>query len=142
MPRRRERMAIVAIFAAALVTVGADSVPRPSLQTAHPNEVTLLYVGADDCAPCRSWQRGAGLAFRASPEFSRVSFREVKSPTVLDLLADRFWPDDLRKYRSRLARDAGVPLWFVIADDEIVEQCFGESEWGSAVLPKLKSLLQ
>jgi hypothetical protein len=61
---------------------------------------------------------------------------------VLDLLKDRYWPDDLRAYRSRLDRGAGVPLWLVISDHEIVEQTFGESQWESAVLPRLKSLLR
>lgn len=61
---------------------------------------------------------------------------------MLELLKDEYWPDDLREYRGRLERGAGVPLWLVISDREIVERAFGESQWARAVLPKLKSLLQ
>jgi len=105
-------------------------------------KITLIYVGAADCAPCRSWERGAGAVFRASSEFSRISYREVESPSALDLLKDQYWPNDLRHFRDRLPRAAGVPLWLVLADNDLVEQQFGESQWNSAVLPALKALLQ
>ena len=102
----------------------------------------LLYVGADDCAPCRAWREGEGAAFFASAEFARLSYREVKSPHLLDVLNDENWPDELRIHRSRLRRSDGVPLWLVIADHEIVEQRFGATEWGASILPKIKSLLR
>jgi hypothetical protein len=105
-------------------------------------DVTLLYVGADDCAPCRAWQREDGPTFRSRPEFAPVAYREVKSPSVLDILKDEYWPDDLRRYRERIGRGAGVPLWLVLADGEIVEQGFGASQWRGSVLPKIRSLLR
>jgi hypothetical protein len=138
-------MALVAgavILASTIAVVGEHRWNRSPPNPANQHAVTLLYVGAEDCAPCRSWRRGAGAAFRSSPEFRRVSYREVESPTVLELLKDEYWPDDLREYRGRLDRGAGVPLWLVISDHQIVERAFGESQWKSAVLPKLKSLLQ
>jgi hypothetical protein len=138
MARQMALVAGAAILASAIAVVARVPWDRPPSQPA----VMLLYVGAEDCAPCRSWRRGAGAAFRASREFGRVSYREVESPTVFALLKDEYWPDDLREYRDRLDRDAGVPLWLVISDREIVERAFGESQWASAVLPKLKSLLQ
>jgi hypothetical protein len=105
-------------------------------------EITLLYVGAEDCAPCRAWQRGDGAAFRASPEFARVTYREVKAAALFDVLKDEHWPDDLKSYRARLERKAGVPLWLIVSDGRIVEQRFGASQWQEAVLPKLRSLLR
>jgi hypothetical protein len=109
---------------------------------ARPANVTLLYVGAADCAPCRVWQSGEGARFRASAEFARLTYREVKSPTLRDVLNDELWPDDLRWSRDRLGRNAGVPLWLVIADHEIVGRWFGASQWRSAVLPQIRSLLR
>ena len=142
MARQRALIAGAAILASAIAVVGMRGWDRPPSQPSSKHAVTLLYVGAQDCAPCRSWRGGAGAAFRASHEFGRVSYREVESPTVLELLKDEYWPDDLRAYRSRLDRGAGVPLWLVISDREIVERAFGESQWASAVLPKLRLLLQ
>jgi len=142
MTRRVGQIAAVAVVLG-MIAIGADNWRRPPPpMPANGQHVTLLYVGAEDCAPCRSWLRGAGAAFRASPEFSGVFYREVESPTVLELLKDEYWPEDLREYRASLDRSAGVPLWIVIADHQIVERAFGESQWGRAVLPKLKSLLR
>jgi hypothetical protein len=125
---------VVAIAAAAYAIHDA-----PMARRAPP--VTLLYVGADDCAPCRAWQQHEKIAFGASAEFARVSYREVKSPTLLDLLEDENWPADLRGYRDRLGPGVGVPLWLVIADGQVVDRGMGPSQWHSDVLPKIKELL-
>ena len=103
--------------------------------------LTLVYVGAENCAPCQIWQRDQETAFRDSPEFHRLAYREVKSPNLFDVLEDNNWPEELRIYRQAIAREAGVPLWLVIADDKIVMQGSGLTRWQEAVLPKIKSLL-
>jgi hypothetical protein len=138
----------VILCAIALVSAGTAAVIRTGHSDQSPHdtairrEITLIYVGAADCAPCRAWKRGAGAEFRASSEFAKISYREVESPSALDLLKDEYWPEDLRHYRDRLPRDAGVPLWLIVANHGLVEQQFGESQWNSAVLPALKALLQ
>jgi hypothetical protein len=129
---------IVAAIAAIAMTVWASQAARP----ARDPEVMVLYVGAEDCAPCRAWQRGEGAAFLASADFPRITYREVKSPHLHDLLKDENWPDEIRSYRSRLRRGDGVPLWLVVSDREIVEQRFGPAEWRASVLPRIKSLLR
>jgi hypothetical protein len=143
MPMRSQhlrRTASAAAITAALI--GALFWKYSVVRPASRNDVMLLYVGADDCPPCRAWKRGPGAAFRASPEFSRLIYREVDSPTVLNLLSDQYWPDDLREYRERLGRNAGVPLWLLVADHQVVERGFGESQWREIILPKLKVLLR
>jgi hypothetical protein len=104
--------------------------------------VTLVYVGAENCAPCDIWQRTQGTAFHDSTEFRRLAYREVKSPSLFDVLKDENWPEDLRVYRKAISQEAGVPLWLVIADDQLVMQSFGLAQWQEAVLPKIKSLLR
>ena len=102
----------------------------------------LVYIGAEDCAPCRSWQNGDGATFLASGDFKRITYREVKSPHLKDVLSDENWPDDIRRYRKRLRHSDGVPLWLVVSDDEIVMQRFGATEWRTKVLPTIQSLLR
>jgi hypothetical protein len=102
----------------------------------------LIYVGAEDCAACRVWQRVDAATFRSSSEYSRITYREVKSSSTLDVLKDEHWPDDLRPYRDRLGRGAGVPLWLLVADGELVQQALGARQWKEAMLPKLKSLVR
>lgn len=104
--------------------------------------LTLVYVGTDNCPPCNTWQRNQETAFRESPEFHRLTYREVKSSSLFDVLNDNNWPEELRIYRQAIGRGAGVPLWLVIADDQIVLQVSGLTQWQEAVLPKIVSLLR
>jgi len=106
------------------------------------HQVMLLYVGADDCPPCRAWQAGAGAAFRASPEFAAVTYKEVKSPRLLDLLKDEYWPDEVRSFRNQLDRGTGAPVWFIVSENGTVERSAGVSQWQSTVLPRVRSLLR
>lgn len=130
-------IAALALVAWLVFGGGASSLFAPK-----PEHVVLLYVGADDCAPCRVWQGGDEQQFIASPTFARLTYRTVKSPTLFGLLDDAVWPDDLKPYRDRLDRRSGAPLWLVIADRNVVAQQSGLSQWRQAVLPKLQSLVR
>lgn len=136
--RLRLGAAVLVALAALAAAAWAGRIGKPSQR---PAEVTLLYVGADDCAPCRAWQNGEGAAFFASGDFPRISYREIKSPHLHDILRDKNWPEDIRFYRAALKHSDGVPLWLIVVDHKIVEQRFGTAEWHASVLPTLKSLL-
>ncbi|MGZ9072732.1 MAG: hypothetical protein ACXW3G_07420, partial [Rhodoplanes sp.] len=107
-------LATVGALAAAgfsvLVAAGPGGSPWTKLPEKTPQRPMLVYVGAEDCAPCRAWQRDHAPSLQ-SPAFARLDYREVKSPSVLHLLKDEHWPADLRSLRSRLAPGDGVPLW-------------------------------
>lgn len=122
-----------AVFVALTFTDWTSALPVKNL--------TLVYVGADNCSPCNTWQRNQKKVFRISAEFHRITYREVKSATLFDVLNDNNWPEELRIYRQAIGRGAGVPLWLVIADDQIVLQSSGLTQWQEAVLPKIISLL-
>lgn len=128
--------AIVVIAAVTMVTWSwyLAREPRPA--------ITLLYVGAEDCAPCRAWRKGDGAAFRTSAEFARITYREVSSPHLEEVLNDASWPEDIRDYRDHIRRSDGVPLWLVIADHAVVEQQFGTAAWQQRILPTVKSYLR
>ena len=138
-------LATVGALAAAgfsvLVAAGPGGSPWTKLPEKTPQRPMLVYVGAEDCAPCRAWQRDHAPSLQ-SPAFARLDYREVKSPSVLHLLNDEHWPADLRSLRSRLAPGDGVPLWLVIVDDAIVGRAHGASQWNETILPKLRALLR
>ena len=140
--RHRARLRRAILGTGLLVAVAAamwvDHYARP----ARSADVMLLYVGAEDCAPCRSWQGGDGAMFFASPEFLRITYREVKSAHLHDLLKDENWPDEIRPYRDRMRRSDGVPLWLIVADKKVVQHRFGAAEWRASVLPAIESLLR
>ena len=129
----------VAGFFAFVASSGVS--PLANLLAKKPERLVLVYVGADDCAPCRTWQRDQAPTLR-SPIFARLIYREVKSPRLLDVMKDDYWPDDLRPLQTQLGPDAGVPLWLVIADGAIVGRGRGASEWNRTILPILQSLVR
>lgn len=146
--RRSGAIILFALVAVALGGVFALGGPHASgaLPTkppsSKPERLMLIYVGADDCAPCRTWRRDGAAALLAKPGFARLVYREVKSPSVRDVLKDEYWPDDLRGFRAQLGPGAGVPLWLVVADDTVVGHGYGMSEWRTTIAPKLESLLR
>lgn len=42
---------------------------------------------------------------------------------------------DLRRYRKTLDQTAGVPLWSIVANDEVVLTARGLREWDDLALP-------
>lgn len=138
---RRASVIVGGVIFVIAVTLGIMKlISSPSVRSQK--HVTLIYVGAENCAPCDIWQRNQGTAFHDSTEFHRLAYREVKSPSLFDVLKDENWPEDLRVYRQAIPQGAGVPLWLVIADDQLVMQSFGLTQWQEAVLPKIRSLLR
>lgn len=111
-------------------------------EPARANDLLLIYVGAEDCAPCRAWQNGEGAEFRKSSEFARIFYREVKSPRLRDVLNDEHWPEDIRSHRSRLKRNDGVPLWLIVSGNDVVAQRHGAAAWQASVMPTLRSHLR
>jgi hypothetical protein len=126
------------LFVAAVIAAAARFDIKPQGDS---SQITVIYVGADDCAPCRIWRRERLPAFAGSREFKRLTYREVTSPKLFDLLNDEHWPEDLREYRNSLDKSAGVPLWFILADDKVTLTARGLREWGELAMPKLKSML-
>jgi hypothetical protein len=140
LPLRRKFAHLGATMMAAVVTITAWAAhPRRDNYQA---DVTLLYVGAEDCAPCRAWRQKDGADFFASDEFSRITYREVRSSRLEDVLNDENWPQDIRDYRSSIRRNDGVPLWLIISNRAVVEHQFGTTAWHECVLPSLRSYLR
>lgn len=132
----------IVVVAIVILEIFRLTTPPANYSQQHPSKITLVYVGAEDCGPCKVWQRDQGAAFRKSVEFRHLTYREVKSPSLFGLMKDKNWPEDLRVYRRNINKGAGAPLWLVIADNKVVIKDYGLSQWDNAVLPKIRSLLQ
>ena len=139
--RPMRKLAIAGTTAIAVTLLAASS-PVGLWDSQQRANITVIYVGADDCAPCRAWRRDHWPKFRASPEFTRLNYREVTSPKLFDLLQDNYWPEDLRGHRNALDRTAGVPLWFVVRNDEVALQARGLRQWEEVALPRIRLLVR
>jgi hypothetical protein len=78
-------------------------------------KLTVIYVGAEDCAPCIRWRN------------------ERKLSTALE---DQFWPESLRALRPIVQKGGGgVPYWIVMRQGRVVAAAGGESAWKSQIWP-------
>lgn len=132
--------ATTALFGLALSLAVLGGAVRSDTLRQH-RDILVVYIGAEDCAPCRQWQGDVGAKFRASNEFRHLRYREVESPQLFRLLNDEVWPEDLRNYRQRIDQTMGVPMWLVVLNDEVVVQGYGASQWANTIIPTLRQLL-
>jgi hypothetical protein len=127
---------LTAVAAIGLATIlMADSREDPP-----PAELTVIYIGADDCAPCLAWRRAHRQQFLASAEFARLGYREIIAATVRDLREDEHWPESLRGFRGEFDRLPGAPTWLVVGDNRILASARGLREWEEIAIPKLRLL--
>jgi len=110
--------------------------PREAFGARGP--LTVVYVGAEDCGPCRIWRRDARPAFLDSGEFARLRYREVIAPRLRDLLAEEGWPAELAMVRARVRAQPGAPQWFVLRDGRLVTADAGLSAWRRAIWPAIR----
>src|SRR5690606_6938658 len=68
--------ATVAVLGALVLGAGRCAPQRP-VEKARA-DVTLVYVGAEDCTPCRAWQATERRRFLGSALASRLTYREVR----------------------------------------------------------------
>ncbi|WP_046868150.1 hypothetical protein [Microvirga massiliensis] len=137
-PAQAARLAAVGLLALA-VGAYAASQPAPAPSKVIDREpLMLLYVGAEDCAPCRAWRRDDRNAFLATLDPSRVTYREVIAAKVAAAFDDVTWPGDLRMRLADARKIGGVPLWIVVRDDRVVMSVGRLSQWRERVLPVVR----
>ena len=133
----RSRIVLSALLLSTLLLGG------PSLTGGNAKpDVTVIYLGADDCPPCRQWSRDYRPRFIASDEFPKLTYREVVAPKLFDLMDNRYWPQDLHGFRQKLDPRSAVPLWFVVVGDRIAVTATGLRQWEDRALPKINSILR
>lgn len=123
-------MMIVCVF------LFADAPHRPA---AGMGTITVVYVGAEDCGPCRTWRRDERPRFISSREFSALHYREVIAGQLRDLLAESLWPADLASLRERIRERPGAPQWFVFREGQIVASDAGISSWRRTIWPTIRA---
>lgn len=120
---------------AGLVVVGLAGDAQPSRPAAGEGALLLVYLGAEDCAPCLVWRREHRPGFLRANNPERLRYREVIAPRTAQALDERTWPVDLLPFRARAAAERGLPLWLVIRGDRILATAGGLSSWRTRVLP-------
>lgn len=99
-------------------------------------KLTLVYIGADDCAPCLRWRRERRSELERSVVFQRIEYKEIIAPKLASALDDRFWPEPLRKLRPVVLKEGGgVPYWILMRGDRVISSAGGETAWDRKIWP-------
>ncbi|MBV8391664.1 MAG: hypothetical protein JOY81_00635 [Alphaproteobacteria bacterium] len=102
--------------------------------------VEMIYVGGHDCTYCTLWRNKYEAAWRASPEFRRVTWIEIDPPHLRDAYQPRYWQGELRPVLDQLPRKGSTPRFLVVRDGEVVVNMVGIYKW-PAVLDRLREIL-
>jgi hypothetical protein len=98
----------------------------------------LLYVGAEDCAPCRSWRAAHWDAVRAAHPPNRVRFVELRARRSAEVLDDALWAESLRPHRDAIPREAGLPYWVLSRGADEALDAWGLRGWDGIMAPALR----
>lgn len=112
-----------------------------SAGTAHAaNSLQVVYVGGQDCPPCRRWSATYKAKWLASPEYGRVVWYEVEPAHLGEAYEERHWPEALRPVLAQVPSRNGTPRFLIVADGRIVSNEIGVSKWLNT-MKELRKLL-
>ncbi len=114
----------------------------------HRPEIAVVYWSSADCRWCVWWESsmsGMEARFRASPEFSKISFYTVKNERLQDPYELRhfpsgagwLWDDHRGGDRKRIWR----PSWQVYVDRKPIATFRGTAAWESHHWPRIRQLI-
>jgi hypothetical protein len=95
---------------------------------ATPN-LQVIYVGGQDCPPCRRWEATYKDRWLASSEYRQVTWYEIDPPRLREAFQQRHWPEALWPVLAQVPHKSGVPRFLIVADGQIVSNEFGVSKW-------------
>ncbi len=112
-----------------------------AVATAHATaNLQVIYIGGQDCPPCRRWTASYKDRWLASPEYRQVAWVEVEPPHLKEAYQERHWPEALRGVLAQVPRKSGTPRFLIVTDGRIVSNEVGVSKW-LRTMADLKKLL-
>lgn len=104
------------------------------------SDLQVIYIGGQDCPPCRRWITAYKDSWLASPEYRQVTWYEVEPPHLKQAYQERYWPEALRSVLAQVPRKSGVPRFLIVEDGRIASNQVGVSKW-LKTMAELKKLL-
>jgi hypothetical protein len=102
--------------------------------------LTVIYVGGADCPPCVNWKNRYKAQWMSSPEFRKIRWVEVETPSLREAYDPRHWAGDLKAIYDQLPRKSGTPRFLVVQAGQVVDNQLGTSAW-LRVLSDVKTLV-
>jgi hypothetical protein len=109
------------------------------------DEITVVYLGTDDCPYCRHWEARAkgelAEELRSSAAGQAVRYVEVKGETLRQPIVERHYPDELKWLARRLGPSRGVPRFILVVNGEVAWSVFGTNNYERTFLPALRQAI-
>lgn len=102
--------------------------------------LTVIYVGGADCPPCLNWKSKYKAQWMSSPEFRKIRWVEVETPSLKEAYQPRFWAGDLKGIYDQLPRKSGTPRFLVVQGGRVIDNQLGGNTW-PRVLSDVKTLV-
>lgn len=100
----------------------------------------VIYIGGQDCPPCRRWNTAYKDPWFASREYRQVSWYEIEPPHLREAYQERYWPEPLWPVLAQVPRKSGTPRFLIVVKGQIVSNEFGVSKWLNT-MAELRKLL-
>ena len=128
----RRAFILLALFACTGLAAAAD-------------DISVVYLGADDCPYCQHWEaraRGELLAeLRATPASRAVHYYEVKGESLRFPIVESHYPEELRWLGRKLGPMRGVPRFVLVVNGQVAWSVIGTNDYERVFLPALRQAI-
>jgi len=131
-------LSVLSVLTGCQTVQSIDNEPLRDNATAEDRPVTLVYLRAENCHYCLSWERNVEPKWLASVERGKLSYRALSFATFKDLTTDDVWPADLKWIRDELNVKKGTPRWVLVKDREVLAKALGTNHWGDIMMPAIQ----
>jgi hypothetical protein len=90
------------------------------LPEAQASQLTVVYLGAEDCPACQRFEAWEEAAFKQKLASRGIRFREFHVGSHRYIKDLNGWPSDLRWIHDQLGSKAGTPWFFLTQGRQII----------------------
>jgi hypothetical protein len=91
-----------------------------TLSAAHAAQLTVIYLGAEDCPACQRFEAYEEAAFKQKVAERGMQFREFHVGSHRYIKDLHGWPSDLLWLHDQLGSKAGTPWFFLIQGRDVI----------------------
>ena len=124
-------------LAAALIGVSTQAQAQSRVSGMN---LTIVYVGAQDCGPCQVFKNQDYPQWAKSAFPGTVRFVQVDAPKTTAAYQARYWPSDLR-FLLREIKVPVVPNFILLDGRTVVKIGTGVGGWRNQILPMIPGML-
>jgi hypothetical protein len=112
-----------------IAAVIALLVVATSILAAGPKKIHIVYMGGNDCPPCRAWRANELPKLQQIESFKRTRFSYVEKLIHSGVPPSLFLPSEVKPYKDKLDAASnglvGSPQVAILVDGEIYDYYFG-----------------